>query len=119
MFMNEFFDSTMGRLHVYFVVLLPSDDPRTICYRGGGIIMYSDGPGGKRHDCDDSTMKTSIVARQQHVRQEEKNEDMAFFNDLWDRDSRSTGSGERLRTNTRTKPFRLNSLLDLSTLICH
>jgi hypothetical protein len=29
MFMNEFIDSTMGRIHVCFAELLPSDDPRT------------------------------------------------------------------------------------------
>jgi hypothetical protein len=29
MFMNECIDSTMGHIHVYFVVLFTSDDPRT------------------------------------------------------------------------------------------
>ena len=29
MFMNECIDSTMGRIHVCFAVLLASDDPRT------------------------------------------------------------------------------------------
>jgi hypothetical protein len=29
MFMNECIDSTMDHIHVCFVVLLPSDDPRT------------------------------------------------------------------------------------------
>ncbi len=28
-YMNECIDSTMGRIHVYFAVLLASDDPRT------------------------------------------------------------------------------------------
>jgi hypothetical protein len=31
MFMNECIDSTVGHIHVCFVVFLDSDDPRTSC----------------------------------------------------------------------------------------
>ena len=32
LFMNEYIDSTMGRIHICSAVLLTSDDPRTSCF---------------------------------------------------------------------------------------